>query len=911
MCLSLLLFFSFPLAGESATIRVGLYPLDAYQYFDDQGQACGYAVDYLDRISLETGWDYEYVPLDSWLQGEKMLQEGEIDLLSPAETRQERVDSFLFSDGALGGSFMTISTKDENIPYEDYEAISKMRISVEKGTSLPARYRIWAKEHGISPDNLVEYDNYDASIQAVQKGKVDAILCSAFSGNEGLHTVCKMNYSEFYFLMNHDAHDLKDKLDQAMTDIMIKDPDFRLRLMKKHFPDIQADPITKEEQDKIKSSPAIRIAVPIDRRPMTYRDKKGQVQGIAIELLDDIAKRSGLSFTYVPFENGRETAEAIQAGDCQVKIPAGMPANRAYGLKEMVTSTPLMDFSLSVVSVGGRIPLAKEHCSVGVTADSIGMGKAICQAYPHFVIQEYKDWDSACSALLKGEVDSVAVNSTSASYLLQKPKYASLRLVSSISIPTPVSLGAPEEYGWVISVIDKCIKTMDKGMVQNTITKYTSMRDYEYTTSDYLYRYRHVLTLLSVVFMLIFSAIVLYRHRRMAYEKELLKSNRELQTATEAKKRFYSQLSHDIRTPMNGILGVVETTKGCGETAKYEEALDDIQTTSVFLMSLINDVLDLSKISNNKFTLDLEPYSFQEFKQSVSAIMEEKATKKGVTFSITSSNFESGWAMMDKTRIQQIFVNLLGNAIKFTPKGGHVSLSIAFEETETGKGIITSILTDNGCGMSKEFVEHKLYEEFEQERNDNNRESGTGLGMSIVKHLIDAMKGTITCDSELGKGTTFTVRLPITKTEEPEKQPEIIHSPTIALEGRRILLCEDHPLNTKIAIRILEKGGMTTDHAENGQIGVDKFVKNQSGTYDAILMDIRMPVMDGLAATKAIRQSGKSDAATIPIIAMSANAFEEDVQTSLKAGMNAHLSKPIDAETLYRVLAKQIADISQ
>lgn len=407
--------------------------------------------------------------------------------------------------------------------------------------------------------------------------------------------------------------------------------------------------------------------------------------------------------------------------------------------------------------------------------------------------------------------------------------------------------------------------------------------------------------------------VLISRDITESYEEEQ-RVKRGLEAANRAKSEFLSRVSHDMRTPLNAVLGftrLLQDEKELPEAAAdYLKSIDD---SSRYLLGLINDVLDMSKIEEGKLELHLEPYYYREFEETLGVLLAPKAREKGVEFAMSYNISAPETVYFDKLRLQQIFVNLIGNAIKFTPAGGKVTLGVSSDgPAADGKLPLTFVVSDNGIGMSEDFVKNRLFRPFEQERlGENQAETGTGLGLSIAKQLVVQMGGTISCESALGRGTTFTVKLcPRTgaKYGEIAKKEEAPHD---CLAGAHILLCEDNLLNTVIAKRLLEKVGCITDTAENGRQGVERFRSSAPFEYDAVLMDIRMPVLDGLAAAAEIRALGREDARTVPIIAMSANAFDEDVRTSLGAGMNAHLAKPVEPQRLYDTLARQIMERSR
>ncbi len=386
---------------------------------------------------------------------------------------------------------------------------------------------------------------------------------------------------------------------------------------------------------------------------------------------------------------------------------------------------------------------------------------------------------------------------------------------------------------------------------------------------------------------------------------------RELQEALEqagqserSKENFFSQLSHDIRTPMNGVLGVAELAQGCGDITKYEQALADIKTSGKFMMSLLNDVLDISKIGTKTYELQVEPYLYSDFEEEIKAIILPRARGKNIRVEMRCQELPTGCALFDKLRLQQIFINLLSNAVKYNRPGGWVLMTTEYKPDQDGQSYFEFHVRDNGIGMSEDFLQNHLFHEFEQEKAGGDTNGGTGLGLAIVKRLVDTMKGTISCTSREGVGTDFKLYIPSKVVDVPVKPDHTILRPDISgLAGKRVLICEDILLNVKIASLMLKRVGIICEGAANGQIAVDKFRSSPSGYYAAILMDIRMPVMDGLSAAKTIRSLDRPDAKTVPIIAMSANAFAEDVQQAKAVGMDGYIVKPIEPKKMYEALA--------
>lgn len=411
----------------------------------------------------------------------------------------------------------------------------------------------------------------------------------------------------------------------------------------------------------------------------------------------------------------------------------------------------------------------------------------------------------------------------------------------------------------------------------------------------------------SYAVIYVWCDITVEEQRRQALYNEINRKNEQLEivakkaeSAAQAKSEFLSRMSHDIRTPMNAIIGLTHLAEEEENLQKVKEYLYNIDTSSDFLLGLINDILDMSKIENGELTLKEDSYTKEEFRNAINTVIKPLMDKKDIRFIFRlAANAEC--IRVDRLRYNQIFFNLLSNAAKFTPKGGTVEFTTEELPPLDGKKGIRFHIKDNGIGMSKEFLPH-LYNPFSQERAKGGEDvKGTGLGLPIVKSLVDIMGGNISVTSEIGKGTEFIVELYVPEAEPAEKIPV---SDTMGenLKGARILLVEDNDINIYVAQLILEKAGCVVEIAKDGKEAVEHFEASEKNYYDAILMDVRMPVMNGIEATKTIRALDREDAATVSIIAMTADAFDEERKKTIEAGMNYHLSKPIEPKVLYQVL---------
>lgn len=376
---------------------------------------------------------------------------------------------------------------------------------------------------------------------------------------------------------------------------------------------------------------------------------------------------------------------------------------------------------------------------------------------------------------------------------------------------------------------------------------------------------------------------------------------KKAEAASSAKTTFLSNMSHDIRTPINGIMGMVSIAKQEEMSPKAASCIEKIDGASRHLLSLINDVLDMSRIESGKTVISFESLDIRTLIDNCSSIICGQLQNRDIEYIVDYEGIKNPYLLIDSLHLRQVLINILGNAVKFTPDGGKISFITTETESDGEYTELKFVISDNGCGMKPEFLDH-IFEAFSQENGGSRAKyKGTGIGMAISKSLAELMGGTILVESELDVGSTFTVILPFKiDTVHEIKAPETV----VSIKGTKVLLVEDNELNAEIAQSILEDEGIKVTLAENGRQAVETFESNPPGTFDIILMDIMMPEMNGYEATKAIRDLNREDAAAIPIFAMTANAFEEDKKAALEAGMNSHISKPIDFSVLLMEMGK-------
>ena len=490
---------------------------------------------------------------------------------------------------------------------------------------------------------------------------------------------------------------------------------------------------------------------------------------------------------------------------------------------------------------------------------------------------------------------------------------------------------AIQDFGMVVSEEEKRRCWCSKGLTHLFINGVTSAETEYYRPSED--EYRRINILLSededsghIHAFFICNSTTVQKRKEAAAKKALIDAFEAANRANNAKSDFLSKMSHDIRTPMNAIIGMTAIAEAhIEDRERVSDSLNKIDSASRHLLGLINEVLDMSKIESGKMSLNSEAFNLSEMINNLMVIMQPQIIEHSHEVSVNVEKLEHEKVIGDALRLQQCFVNIMGNAIKYTPDGGKIGLEVREKESKQQNiGCYEFVFSDNGIGMSKDYIEH-IFEPFTREEDDRTSKiQGTGLGMTITKSIVTMMDGDIKVESEPGKGSRFTVTVCLKLQETNKIVPDVnmynsVNARKEAIdeitnfnyENRRVLIVEDNELNMEIAIEIFKMAGMETDTAENGAEAVDKFTEHEENYYDMIFMDIQMPVMNGYEATAAIRAMDRSDAKHVPIVAMTANAFAEDIRDSKRAGMNAHLAKPIDFGHLTDILKRYLGKIDK
>lgn len=642
-------------------------------------------------------------------------------------------------------------------------------------------------------------------------------------------------------------------------------------------------------------------------KPYEYYDRSsGSYKGLVIDYFDKISKITGLEFKFVMRGNEKDTKDKLENGEIQLLSSTADSSASSQMYPISLTDSYYLSATEIVYNRAVENPLDTSNCVILKNGYPQYQRLAEEQGYTDIV---YCDSFEEC-------IREVNSGKADISYL---PGYAAVRMLDHAYLDKVKELSTPaSEFECSIGVSDICderlISILNKSLASMTISEENAIftnaisNNKDATTIEDIF-YGNLIMILCII-ILIIAAIGVFAlhnaHRRKQVNIQLTKAKDAAEIANKAKSEFLSRMSHDMRTPMNGIIGLTRLTQDIPNlSSEVQDNLVAIDDSSQYLLKFINDVLDMNKIESQKIILNPEIVESNIFIHNVIKSILTLTKAKNIHVEYIPIHVKNEYVKVDKMRLQQVFVNILSNAVKFTPENGTIRIEVECIKCEQNTADIRVRISDTGVGMNEEFMPH-LFEPFAQEQaNAKLNYAGTGLGMSIVKSLVELMGGKVAVESKVGEGTCVTVRLKLDYVENGKQEDKEEHRwQGDALKNKRALLVEDHPLNAEIAQKLLENQGMIVEHAENGELGVERFVASELSYYDVVLMDIRMPVMDGLEAEKAIRALDRADAKIIPIIAMTANAFDEDVKKSLASGMNAHLAKPINPEELYATIAK-------
>ena len=908
---------------QSQIIRVGSVE-DTFNYVDKNGVRRGYGYELMQALAGYTGWKFEYVKCD-WSDCFDKLENGEIDIMGDISYTDERAQKMLFPDEPMGEEkyILYADLSDTDIGMSDFKSLDGKRVGVLMYTEPEIMLTEWENKNGIHTEH-VNVNNDDDVEKKLANHEIDCFVSLEEStwSEQGISSVTTIGKSGIYFAINKERSDIKTELDYAMRQLEQDSPFFKADLYKKYFTLDYIQVLTGKEKVWVEEHGGIQIGF-LNNDPAIFSmdEETGKLTGMLAEYISyakDCLGNQTLEFNIHAYDDYDEMIQALQNREIDMIFYAGRNPYFAEQNGYALTNTA-WTYSLMAVTDEEKFDENKVH-TVAVPKEKYALKQHIAFSYPEWKLVDCDSLDNAADMVIQEKADCFLMGASQALIYDKSQNFKSVPLTKTMEACFTVREGE----GSLLSILNKTIKAMPSDMLTSALAIYDSTAD-KVTFSDFIKD--NLLVFLATVGFLALSIIgiilVLLRKARKAEAvaklaaKDTKKLNDKLEIALKkaedaslAKTRFLNNMSHDIRTPMNAILGYAQLMeeelkeKDLPETSDH---LEKLQQSGNLLLSIINNVLDMARIESGKMEIDENYGRIEDIRQTLFEIFGDEAKKKNIALHYTI-NVEHEHILTDTTKVKEIFVNILSNAIKYTPSGGSVMINIdELVCDEPGYMMVRTRVSDTGIGMSQDYLT-KIFDAFTRERNTTKSKiTGSGLGMSIVKRYVDLLGGTIDVESEPGKGSTFTVTLKHRIADESyyvKKHDEGSGTASKILEGRNILLAEDNDLNAEIAEAILERAGLKTERVEDGIQCVNKITKMPVGTYDMILMDIQMPRMDGYKATQAIRHLPDKDKACIPIVAMTANAFEEDKRDAVAAGMNGHIAKPIQIDKLLSMLAE-------
>ena len=879
------------------TVRVAFPEQEGISQVDRSGRLSGYNFDYLEKISEFTGWKMEYVVYPSKDGNEAVgnamedLMDGKVDLMGPILKNAATEDMFEFPQTSYGTVYTTLCADiNSSLRKNDLNTTQVLKIGLwEKAATRNKEVEEYLTGEGIRAE-IHYYDTSDAQMEALRSGKVDLISGVSLSAATNTRILARFAPRPYYFVSTKGNTELIEQLDEAIRLIDEMQPELQDSLFDKFFlTTVNAFHLTQAQEEVLAQTDTLRVLCVDGDAPYVYQDK-GQPKGSLVMALDDFAAQTGISLEYT-FCGSQSEAEQMLAGTEQFDLLIGMPFSSSFcAAHGFVRSEPVFSAGMA---------LLRKNSGGSYAAETIGLVRGLENSFDATVFGATVLFDSAeeCIAALKdGAVDVAAGDRSVMEYYLYEDGAA--LTMAAIS-------GTTHDVGIAVSRTE-CLPIL--GILNSYITSLSTYQRTIYldsgsahSDSASLLRWVIQNPMPAIVTVGTIATLVVASVLLLIHSLTMRKKDQQLNIALQAKSDFLSRMSHDIRTPLNGIIGLLKINEDhIDDEALLAENHQKMASAARHLLSLVDDVLEMGKLEDGVEEIERVPINLSDLAQNIEATLRTDAAESGITLRFEGAKEpEYPYVMGSPLHLRQIFMNIYGNCIKFTKPGGTITtrrecLGKA-ENTVTYRWTIS----DTGIGMSEEFVKH-IFEPFSWEHSGARTEyQGTGLGMAIVKELVRQMDGTVTVSSKKGVGTTFAVTLPFVLTE-----PDTAVQKPASIAGLKLLLAEDNELNAEIAQILITDQGAKLTIVTDGKQAVDMIAKNPAGTFDAVLMDIMMPVMDGLEATRAIRALDRPDARTIPIIALTANAFEDDAEKCREAGMDAHLTKPMEIDKLVAAVSR-------